>query len=174
MFNNLSRREKIVIVLGITILLISLYYFNLYQPLLNKVEKLEMEIKQKESNLKVLEKIEKQLPIRKKKYQQLKERVNNNSNASISSFTDLLQKFNQMEDEYGVKLVSFKPKKLEETIKMDITYHSQYDKLIDLFDNFNKYDNRFVFKNLNLKQRNKTLQANIKVIYLKGGKYNDE
>jgi hypothetical protein len=122
--------------------------------------------------LKVLEKIEKQLPIRKKKYQQLKERVNNNSNASISSFTDLLQKFNQMEDEYGVKLVSFKPKKLEETIKMDITYHSQYDKLIDLFDNFNKYDNRFVFKNLNLKQRNKTLQANIKVIYLKGGKGN--
>lgn len=173
MFANLSKREKVIIISGIIILLGALYYFYLFLPLQDNIKESKKRYQQKKNNLEVLQKIEKKLPEIKEKYQSLNSQKSSNK-ISINSSVDLLNIFNNLERNHEVNLKSFRPQNLDNKIEINMTYNSNYTELISFFQSFNELNNQFQFKNLSISQRNDNLRTNIKVVFLKGGQNNDK
>ena len=171
MFNNLSKREKIIMIIGIIILLTALYYFNLYLPLQNKIKNIKTEIHQKENNIEILKEIEQKLPETRSKYEKLKKREKSNK-LSVLSSADMLEIFGENIEKYDVSLISFKPKNGNAKTQIDLTYQSEFYNLIKLFQYFDEFNNQIQFRNLNIYNEKGNLKTKIKVV-LRGGKQNE-
>ena len=139
MLNNLTRREKIVILVALFILFTGIYYFNYYQPL--KMEKLvlEEELTNLQSDyVRTLKSIKENLPKMKEttieleaEYQQIIQQFPDQK--EISEF---LVEIVEVADQLGIKLDYFSPKnmkKIEEfyALPINISFTTNYSAMIN-------------------------------------------
>ena len=168
MFNNLSQREIVIIIVGILVLSLAFYYFNIYLPLQDKIKNAKSLIDQKENNIEILKNISDKLPETKKRYQQLRTKDKSNE-ITIKSAADLLKKISKLENQHNVNLTSFNPINTKNGIEVNMIYLTNFENLIYLFEDFQSLSNQLQFNNLNLTQNNEKMRAAIKVKISKGG-----
>ena len=173
MFNNLSQREIVIIIVGILVLSMAFYYFNIYLPLQDEIKSTKSLIDQKENNIEILKNVTDELPEIKKRYQQLRTKDKSNE-ITIKSAADLLKKISEIENRHKVNLVSFNPINTKNGIEVNMIYLTNFENLIYLFEDFQNLSNQLQFTNLNLTQNNDKLRATIKVKISKGGEENNE
>lgn len=152
MFANLDRREKIMLVVALLALVITLYYFYIYQPRLETIDQLQSTKIENQNKLDKAQMLARQLPELEKKYAVLKDKYDLRRASYIDKTqTALLIDMREAARANNVELVRFQTFKEEERIDMDVNIKGDYFYLSDLFADFSNWSYWFEFDDLRIK-----------------------
>lgn len=179
MFDQLSLREKIMIIVGVIVLAIALYYFYLYLPLTEEISGLEQSLVQKEDRIKAIQKSMKDFPDLKEKYEKLSNRSKSVMDKELDkeiakkeyeiSSSGILKYFNSITEKSEVRMNSFVPKEMGDQVELAATYNGDFYELIDFFDRIDKFQPDIGYSSLSLNNQRDSLKTRIKLIFPKGG-----
>lgn len=168
MFDNISRREKILVILAILIIIVAVYYFYFYKPLTAEINALEQDKEMKEKKLEADKKLVEKLPALKAEYQKLLSERNKRKSLYVDkSKIDLLIDVREVAKENNVELVRYQPVENKEQIKMSVTLKGDYFQLCDLFHAFEEWNDWFEFADLKLKGQGEMISVSMSVIFHK-------
>lgn len=150
MFNKLSNREKILVVLALVISLSAIYYFYFYQPLNEEIVILEDKKSTKNKRLNIAQSYTKRLPEIKEEYRTIISDLESRGQYINKDSIDLLIDFREIAAENNLKLTLFKPKKNDDNISMSINIAGKFRDLTDLLAEFKTWNYWFEFRDINI------------------------
>ncbi|MGM0472265.1 MAG: type 4a pilus biogenesis protein PilO [Bacillota bacterium] len=146
-WNNLSTREQRLIIGAVALILVTGYYFQLYQPQVKEITATEQELEQKLNQLKRSKQLLQQKEELNKKYHLLKKKLDNQEYIFLkpNQKSQLILDLNQITDEMKVELVTTQPQdavKQEQYIQhpLLVTLLSDYNNLLRFFTELQKLD----------------------------------
>lgn len=150
MFNNLSNREKVLVVLAIVIALSAVYYFYFYQPLKEEILILEKEKSNKNSRLNIAQSFTKRLPEIRKDYRSIISGLENRGQYLNKDSIDLLIDFREIAEQNNLNLTLFRPRKNKKNITMTVNIAGSFRDLTNLLAEFKTWNYWFEFRDLNI------------------------
>ena len=172
MFDNLSQREKILLILAVIIIFTSIYYFYIFQAQNLKLKELKTIKIEKNSTLKIATEMTKKLPEIEKRYNEyLKRQEMKGIKPLGKSVTDLLENIETVAVNNQIKLNSFKPVMKNDLVIMSFSVSGAYLNLSDFFNSLRQWKNWFEFDALSLKPAGEKISADIIIIFHKDGYY---
>ncbi len=159
MFDNLSQREKVLLIVAFLLIILVSYYFYIYQPMKENIARFQQKKSQKNNKLKTARNLARKLPDLKEKYNKLHKQRNKNSGELVqaTSTINLLRDIEELTRENGVKLVGFSPAEKENKVNINISFQGNYSQICGLFNDFKKLSNQLEFKNLQLHPQNEEI-----------------
>jgi type IV pilus assembly protein PilO len=150
MFNNLSNREKFLLLLVFLIALGAVYYFYFYTPLTEEIAQLEQERDQKDNRLQVAIGFAEQLPDIKEEYRQIVLEIEARGEYVDKDLIDLLIEFREAAKDNDLELRLYRPTENEENISMTVNIEGGFREIVNLLEDFKEWNYWFEFRDVNI------------------------
>ncbi len=168
LLDNMSQREKLLLVLAILLVIIAVYYFYIYKPLSAEINSLKADKELKEKRIAADKKLIEKLPALREEFKKLlAEHLKRESFYQEKTIIDLLIDMREVTKKNDVELVRYQPVENKEQIKMNVQLKGDYFQLCDLFRDFESWNDWFEFANLRLKGQGEMINVSMSIIYHK-------
>lgn len=176
MLTNLNKRELIILGVAIIIIILTLYYVYVYDPLITEIEELKGEKQGKEEEVQVAQNMVKKLPEMRERYEELRERTDLVNFFNISN-DKLLVELKNIADQNDITLRSFKPNASEETIDIAMFIEADYFDLNKFLMELKRFEYWMDYKTITVRPTDENLQVNLSLTFhregLMGGEDNE-
>ncbi|MFW5984955.1 MAG: type II secretion system protein GspM [Halanaerobiaceae bacterium] len=132
MFSNLSTREKVIIVLGLMVVGITVFWFYYYVPIEEEIADLETQLNNKNNEVMQTTHRINQIPDMEDELAEI-ERKRKEYKEKEKSVSDLLIFFNNLAVDYNLKLEGFNPQREEESITLNLELAGDYRQISEMF-----------------------------------------
>ncbi len=168
MLDKLSQREKILLIVAVTLIIAAVYYFYIYKPLVVNVQKLEEKKINLENQVETGRMYVSKVPDLRKEYARLQEARREKAQKFIDlSILELLIDVREYARENNVILSRFSPAETNKNISMNIGIDGDYEQLCWFFLDMMNWRGPFEFRELNMKGQDENLSASLNVLFLK-------
>jgi len=180
MLNNLSLREKVIIFIGIILLLIAAYYFYLYLPLSEELNRLENTLENKRTTVKNIEEYISDFDEVEAKHKELGEKIASFDKEEKEekefkvTTTDLLKYFNDIIEVTEVEMRTFRPTEDKEKVALNFSHSGSFYEIINFFDEIDKFQPDISYESLSLNTNKDDLSSNITLVFPKPVEEGDE
>jgi len=147
MFNKLSRRERMLLIILAVVAVIALYYYTLYLPLSDKIAVLEDDKAYKENQLNQYLITVGRMPVLQARYEELKP-LRLQVTTMVNSADGLLQALENASVKSGVKITSFIPDNRKEFIQVNMLADGTYEELVLFLEGIKKLRGQVEFKKI--------------------------
>jgi len=168
MFSNLNRRELIILSVAIIIIVFTLYYVYVYDPLVTEINQLEGEKEEKIQEVQVAQNMVSKLPDIKERYAELTERTDLVNFFNISNDKLLIQ-LKQIADDNNITLRSFRPNASEDTIDIAMFIEADYFDLNNFLTELKRFEYWMDYKTMTVRPTDENLQVNLSLTFHKQG-----
>ena len=168
MLANLNKREIIILSVAIIIIVFTLYYVYVYDPLITDIEELTQEKQTKMQEVQVAQEMVQKLPEVRERYQELTQRTELVNFFNITN-DKLLIELKNIADSNNVKLRSFQPNASEETINISMTVEADYFDLNRFVAELKRFEYWMDYKVLTIRPSENNLQVNFSLTFHKEG-----
>ncbi len=166
MFNNLSDREKILLLLAFIIAVGAVYYFYFYTPFTEEITQLTNERNQKDNRLQVAIGFAKQLPEIKEEYRQIVLELEARGIYADKDLIDLLIDFREASKDNDLDLRLYRPSENQNNISMAVNIEGGFREVINLLEDFKEWNYWFEFRNVNISRSGNTgVMISMNVLY---------
>lgn len=176
MLTNLNKRELIILGVAIIIIILTLYYVYVYDPLITEIKELKGEKQGKEEEVQVAQNMVKKLPEMRERYEELRERTDLVNFFNISN-DKLLVELKNIADQNDITLRSFKPNASEETIDIAMFIEADYFDLNKFLMELKRFEYWMDYKTITVRPTDENLQVNLSLTFhregLMGGEDNE-
>lgn len=167
MWDRLSQREQIMLIILVFVLILTFYYMFLYQAIQTEIKELEAEKNQKKNQLAMALTLVKKLPELKERYNQLKI-IEEKKQKYVSLTTeDFLRIIEEISQDSGAELISFIPREHEDSITLNIIIKGFYKNICDFLNGLKKLENQVEFNYLVIQSVKDELQLSLELFYKK-------
>ena len=168
MLANLNKRELIILGVEIIIIVLTLYYVYVYDPLITEIEQLREEKRSKEQEVQVAQNMIKRLPELRERYEELQERTDLVNFFNITN-DKLLVELKNIADENNIILRSFKPNASEETINIAMFIEADYFDLNRFLMELKRFEYWMDYKTITVRPTDENLQVNLSLTFHREG-----
>jgi|SRR6056297_319632 len=168
MLANLNKRELIILGVAIIIIILTLYYVYVYDPLITEIEQLREEKRSKEQEVQVAQNMIKRLPELRERYEELQERTDLVNFFNITN-DKLLVELKNIADENNIILRSFKPNASEETINIAMFIEADYFDLNRFLMELKRFEYWMDYKTITVRPTDENLQVNLSLTFHREG-----
>lgn len=165
MFSNLSRREKILLILAFVIALSSVYYFYFYQPFKAEIDVLKTERDNKQNRLDIAMSFARRLPKIKEEYRNIIAELENKDEYINKDVIDLLIDFREISKENNLELTLFRPKENENNISMAVNIEGGFREATNLLADFKEWNYWFEFRDVNISRSENGVLLAMRALY---------
>lgn len=165
MFKNLSRREKVLLVLAFVIALSAIYYFYFFQPLKAEIGVLENERNNRQNRLEVAMSFARRLPEIKEEYREIITELESRGEYLDKDVIDLLIDFREISRENNLDLTLFRPKENENNISMAVNISGGFREASNLLEEFKEWNYWFEFRDVNISRNDQGISLSMTVLY---------
>ncbi|MFW6029783.1 MAG: type 4a pilus biogenesis protein PilO, partial [Halanaerobiales bacterium] len=165
MFKNLSKREKILLVLAFIIALSAVYYFYFYEPLKTEIANLENDRNNKQNRLDVAMSFARRLPEIKDEYREVIDELETRGDYIDKDVIDLLIDFREIANENDLNLKLFRPKVNDDNISMDINISGDFREASNLLEDFKEWNYWFEFRDVNISRSDEGVLLSLTALY---------
>ena len=167
MLDKLSRREKIILLIGLVVLVLGLYYLLLYQPLEDRknalkqeINNLELEQEQALAKLRQISELEEELEALEREEPE----INYFNITTKEEFLLLL--YNKLEEE-NIKIISYNSSPGEELITLNLSLEGDYFSFLNFMEEIFADNYPVEISNLNIQRNDNNLDINLVIKYYK-------
>ena len=150
MFKNLSRREKILIVLAFVIALSAVYYFYFYQPLKAEIAVIKNERENKQNRLDIAMSFARRLPEIKEEYKNILTEIEKRGDYIDKDVINLLIDFREISKANNLDLTLFRPTENTNNISMTVNIEGGFREITNLLSDFKEWNYWFEFRDVNI------------------------
>lgn len=165
MFKNLSRREKILLVLAFVIALSAIYYFYFYEPLKAEIGVLENERNNRQNRLDIAMSFARRLPEIKDEYREIIAELESRGEYIDKDVINLLIDFREISRENNLDLKLFRPRENEENISMAVNISGGFREASSLLEAFKDWNYWFEFRDVNISRNEEGVLLSMTVLY---------
>jgi len=165
MFKNLSRREKILLVLAFVIALSAIYYFYFYQPLKAEIAVLETERNNRQNRLDIAMSFARRLPEIKTEYREIIAELERRGEYIDKDVIDLLIDFREIANDNNLDLKLFRPRDNEGNISMAVNISGGFREASSLLEAFKDWNYWFEFRDVNISRNDDGVLLSMTVLY---------
>ncbi|MGM0500855.1 MAG: type 4a pilus biogenesis protein PilO [Bacillota bacterium] len=165
MFNNLSKREKIILVLAFIIALSAVYYFYFYQPLTEEIAELEREKTERQNRLQIARSFARRLPEIKEEYRDIIAELEARGEYINKDVIDLLIEFRDTALENDLELSLFRPTVNQDDISMSVNIRGGFRETTNLLEEFKDWNYWFEFRDVNINRDEEGVLISMTVLY---------
>ncbi|PUU87465.1 type 4a pilus biogenesis protein PilO [Halanaerobium sp.] len=165
MFKNLSRREKILLVLAFVIVLSALYYFYFYEPLKTEIGILENQRNNRQNRLEIAVSFSRRLPEIKEEYSNIIAELEARGEYIDKDVIDLLIDFREITRANNLNLKLFRPRKNENNISMAVNISGGFKEVSNLLEDFKDWNYWFEFRDVNISRNEEGVLLSMTVLY---------
>jgi|GEM_PF-1155709 type IV pilus assembly protein PilO len=165
MFKNLSRREKILLVLAFVIALSAIYYFYFYEPLKAEIGVLENERNNRQNRLDIAMSFARRLPEIKAEYREIIAEFEGRGEYIDKDVIDLLIDFREIANDNNLDLKLFRPSENEENISMAVNISGDFREASRLLEDFKDWNYWFEFRDVNISRNDEGVLLSMTVLY---------
>lgn len=165
MFKNLSRREKILLVLVFLIALSAIYYFYFYEPLKAEIGVLENERNNRQNRLDIAMSFARRLPEIKAEYRESVAELESRGEYIDKDVIDLLIDFREIANDNNLDLKSFRPRENEENISMAVNISGGFREASILLEAFKDWNYWFEFRDVSISRNGEGILLSMTVLY---------
>ena len=165
MLNNLSRREKVILLLAFIIALGAIYYFYFYTPLTEEIAALERRRDERNNRLNVAMSYAERLPEIKKEYLAILDELAERGVYVEKDEIDLLIDYRDASLENDLDLVLYRPNVRDESIHMNIQIRGGYREAVNLLEDFKEWNYWFEFRDVNIGRSDDGVQLSMNTLY---------
>ena len=141
-----TKREKIIMVLIVTVVLPVAFYFYLYQPLQQDIQAKEERLSQLQSDFEVEKNLADQKPQLEAEFRKIQSRLtNNNQLVTRETLSELIINLNRLAETNNLKLLVFKPQERKEVksyVKYPVTLQlgGSYQNMLTYLEDISQLD----------------------------------
>ncbi|SIQ12425.1 type IV pilus inner membrane component PilO [Halanaerobium kushneri] len=165
MFNNLSRREKVLLVLAFVIALIAVYYFYFYQPLKNEISVLKNQRNNRENRLDIAMSFARRLPEIKEEYKNIIAEIESRGEYIDKDIIDLLIDFREIAKANNLELKLYRPTENQDNISMSVNITGGFREVSNLLEDFKEWNYWFEFRDVNISRSEQGVLISMKALY---------
>lgn len=165
MFKNLSRREKLLLVLAFVIALSAIYYFYFYEPLKAEIGVLENQKNNRQNRLNIAMSFARRLPEIKDEYRDIIGELEARGEYIDKDIIDLLIDFREIARENNLDLKLFRPRENEDNISMTVNISGGFREASNLLEAFKDWNYWFEFRDVNISRNNEGVLLSMTVLY---------
>ena len=165
MFNNLSNREKILLLLVFIIAVGAVYYFYFYTPLTEEIARLEDEREQKNNRLQVAKSFAEQLPAIKEEYRQIVLALEARGVYVDKDLIDLLIDYREAAKDNELNLRLYRPTENNSNISMSVNIEGGFREVCNLLEDFKEWNYWFEFSNVNISRSQEGVMLSMTTLY---------
>ena len=168
MLANLNKRELIILSVALVIIILTLYYVYVYDPLITEINQLEQEKDNKLQEVQVAQEMVRQLPEMRERYQELAQRTELINFFNITN-DKLLVEIKNIADDNNITLRSFKPSASDNTIDIAILLEADYFDFNNFLVELKRFEYWMDYKSLTIRPTDGNLQVNLSLTFHKEG-----
>ena len=165
MFKNLSRREKVLLVLAFVIALSAIYYFYFYEPLKAEIGVLKNERNNRQNRLDIAMSFARRLPEIKEEYRDIIAELESRGEYIDKDVINLLIDFREIAKENNLDLKLFKPTENEDNISMAVNISGSFREASSLLEAFKDWNYWFEFRDVNISRNGEGVLLSMTVLY---------
>ncbi|SHM24003.1 type 4a pilus biogenesis protein PilO [Halanaerobium congolense] len=165
MFKNLSRREKILIVLAFVIALSAVYYFYFYQPLKSEIALMENDRDNKQNRLEIAMSFARRLPEIKEEYKNILTELEERGDYIDKDVINLLIDFREISRKNNLNLTLFRPTENANNISMAVNIEGGFREITNLLSDFKEWNYWFEFRDVNISRSENGVLLSMTVLY---------
>lgn len=165
MFKNLSKREKILLVLAFVIAFSAVYYVYFYEPLKAEIGVLENESNNRQNRLDTAKSFSKRLPEIKEEYTKIISDLESRGEYINKDPIDLLIDFREAARDNNLELSLFRPKENEDNISMSVNIGGDFREASNLLEDFKDWNYWFEFRDVNISRNEGGVLLSMTVLY---------
>ncbi len=162
MFDRYSSRERVMIGFLAIIAIIAIYYYFLYQPIIDNRDILEAQ--KSDSQVEINKQIItlRKMPDLESRYRELEYIENEELSNRISSVDDVLRVLEDESENSGIKITSFVPKEQEKTTIINMVAEGSFEELVLFLRGVKRLEGQIEFADIKLSHKNQ--ENNILII----------
>jgi type IV pilus assembly protein PilO len=165
MFKNLSKREKVLIVLAFVIALSAVYYFYFYQPLKAEIAVMETERENKQNRLDIAMSFARRLPEIKEEYRNILVELENRGEYIDKDVINLLIDFREISRTNNLELTLFRPTENVNNISMAVNIEGGFREIANLLSDFKEWNYWFEFRDVNISRTESGVLLSMTALY---------
>ncbi|MEJ6950066.1 type IV pilus inner membrane component PilO [Natronospora cellulosivora (SeqCode)] len=154
MFNNLSRRERLMLVFLAVFAIAAIYYFLLYEPMLGRIDSLNQELSNKEVTYNMHVATISKMPELEKRYEELRYIEDQIQENMIESVPAMLQVLESQSADSGLEIIAFIPQELDDSTRINMEARGFYEQLVGFIDGIKSLDGFIEFERINIRKEN--------------------
>ena len=168
MLSNLSKRELIILSIALIIIIFTLYYFYVYNPLTEEINQLETNRNRLSRELRITQDMVRELPELRARYNELTEKTLYVNYFDISN-DKLLVELKRITDNIDILFRSYKPNASDNTIDIAMFIEADYYELNEFLVELQKFEYWMDYKSMSIKPMEDFLQVSLSLKFYKKG-----
>lgn len=163
MWDRLSQRERIMVIVLFVAIITGGYYLYIYQPTINTLADMQQEKSNKETQLITSLKLIQKLPDLQARYQELKyieDIVYDNKDSQ-----EFIQLISDISTGSGIEITFYSPKETQDTVSISFMVKGNYISINNFLSGLAELKNQLKFSRLLLQAVEEELQLRAEVIY---------
>lgn len=163
MLENLTEREKWLIILAVIVLIAFLYYFQVRLPYQDDLEALEQEVDIRSTELERAKSVADRLPELEDRYDEL---IDEYEEVAERSKAEILHEFETVTERNNLEMVNFWPVENDDFMSFEMRIEGSYNNFIKMFDEVESWKSWLNFTDLQLNAlEGGNVGAEITVVY---------